>query len=254
MSKQLLIYNNITPLSSEIHRDWTVYIDDHAFTRELNSVPLLATEITAVSRELPVIFAKTQDEGGFVPLAVLGLKRGQNLCLDEKDCLDLRYIPGFIRRYPFAFANDGQSDNFTLCIDDQYEGWNKHKEEGKRIFTEEGERTKELEGVVDYLKDYQYRAELTNVFCKLLGELDLLEPMEANIKLKEGQDDPGFNLTGFYAVNRDKLKALADDKVLDLFKRDGLELIYNHMQSLQNLNHLVTRYNQKVPAAEQAEA
>jgi len=253
VSKQLLIYNNITPLSSETHRDWTIFIDEHAFTRELNSVPLLATEITAVARELPVIFAKTQDEGGFVPLAILGLKRGENLCLDEKDRLDLRYVPGFIRRYPFAFANDGNSDNFTLCIDDQYEGWNKH-EQGKRIFTESGERTEELQGVMDYLKDYQYRAEITNNFCKLLAELELLEPMEANIRLNEGQEDPGFNLTGFYAVNREKLKKLEDDKVLDLFKRDGLELIYSHMQSLQNLNNLVSRYNQKHPAAQAEQA
>lgn len=242
MSKQLLIYNNIQPVSSEAHRDWSIHIDNHAFTRELNSVPLLATEIASVARELPVIFAKTQDEGGYVPLGVMGLKKGQNLFLDDKDRLTLRYVPGFIRRYPFAFVNDGKSENFTLCIDDQFEGWSKDGTEGKRLFNEGGEQTEELKGVMEFLKDYQYRAELTNVFCKKLAELELLEPMEANIKLKNGQEGGGFNLTGFYVVNRDKLKALKDEEVLDLFKKDGLELIFSHLQSLQNLNGLVNKY------------
>lgn len=242
MSKQLLIYNNIQPVSSETHRDWSIHIDNHAFTRELNSVPLLATEIASVARELPVIFAKTQDDGGYVPLGVMGLKKGQNLFLDDKDRLTLRYVPGFIRRYPFAFANDGKSENFTLCIDDQFEGWSKDGTEGKRLFTESGEQTEELKGVMEFLKDYQYRAELTNVFCKKLAELELLEPMEANIKPKDGQEGGSFNLTGFYVVNRDKLKALKDEEVLDLFKKDGLELIFSHLQSLQNLNGLVNKY------------
>lgn len=247
MSKQLLIYNNIQPVSSEQHRNWAIQMNDHAFARELNSVPLLATEIASVARELPVIFAKTQDEGGFVPLAVMGLKKGQNLLLDDNQRLKLRHVPGFIRRYPFAFANDGQSENFTLCIDDQYEGWSQDGTQGKRLFTDEGEQTDNLKGVMEFLKDYQYRAELTNVFCKRLAELELLEPMEANIKLKNGAEGGGFNLTGFYVVNREKLKALKDEDVLELFKKDGLELIFSHLQSMQNLNALVDKY------AEQAE-
>ncbi len=244
MSKQLLIYNDIKPISSETHRNWSIEIPDHSFTSEINSIPLLANEISAVGREVPVIFAKTQNEGGFVPLAVIGLKKGQNLLLNEKNRLDLRFVPGFVRRYPFIFANDSKNDKFTLCIDDAYEGWDHEGAKGQRLFDENGEQTEALKQTVEFLKDYQYRAELTSVFCKKLADLELLDPMEANIKAKEG-DKEGFNLTGFYVVNRDKLKALKDEDVLDLFKKDGLELIFSHIQSLQNLNALVNKYSAK---------
>ncbi len=245
MSKQLLIYSNIQPVSSETHRNWSIELPDHSFTSEINSIPLLANEISVVGREVPVIFAKTQNDGGFVPLAVIGLKKGQNLLLNEENRLDMRFVPGFIRRYPFVFANDSQNDKFTLCIDDAYEGWDQEGAKGQRLFDENGEQNDTLKQTVEFLKDYQYRAELTSVFCKKLADLDLLDPMEANIKAKEGDKDSGFNLTGFYVVNREKLKALKDEDVLDLFKKDGLELIFSHVQSLQNLNVLVNKYSAK---------
>jgi hypothetical protein len=34
---------------------------------------------------------------------------------------------------------------------------------------------------------------------------------------------------------------LSDADLLDLFKKDGLELIYSHIQSLSNLNELISK-------------
>ncbi|MDQ2077293.1 SapC family protein [Marinimicrobium sp. ABcell2] len=249
MSKQLLIYNEILPLSSETHRNWSVEIKDHSFVSEINSVPLVSSEIVQVARELPVIFAKTAQDGDFVPLAVVGLKRGENLMLDENKRMALKFVPGFVRRYPFVFANAGQNENLTLCIDDTYEGWSKDGTEGRRLFNDQGEQTEELKQTMEFLRDYQHRAELTSVFCKKLADLNLLDPMEANIKAKEGSDEEGFSLTGFYVVNRERLKALKDEDVLDLFKKDGLELIFSHLQSLPNLNMLVDKYAKKGASA-----
>jgi hypothetical protein len=240
VAKQLMIYDNIQPLSSEVHRNWSVLVENYSFVSHMISVPLLATEIPFAAAEYPIVFSATATEGEYIPLAIMGLKEGENLLLNEKNQFDTRYIPAFIRRYPFVLGGDKAADTMALCIDADSPAVIQDGSKGRKLFEENGDQSEHLKEVVEFLKDYQYRAEMTKLFCKRLHELDLLEPMQANITFK-GREDANLNLTGFYVVKREKLKALSDADALDLFKKDGLELIYSHIQSLANLNHLITK-------------
>lgn len=237
MTKQLMIYDNIQPLS-EKHLQWSVSVDDYGFIEGLNSVPLLATEIPFASAEFPVIFSATATEGEYIPLAVMGLKEGQNLLLDEAKKLTTSYVPAFIRRYPFVLGGSEGSDVMAICVDEDSKAIVKDGTKGLRIFAENGEQSDFLKDVVEFLKDYQYRAELTRAFTKRLHELDLLEPMSANITFNT-KEPASLNISGFYVIKREKLKALSDADVADLFKKDGLELVYAHLQSLSNFNRLI---------------
>ena len=237
MSKQLMIYDNIQPLS-EKHAKWSVGVENHEFISHLNSSPLLATEIAFAAAEFPVIFSATAIEGEFIPLAVMGLKDGQNLLLDEKNVLNTRYVPAFIRRYPFVLGGTKDTDMMALCIDEDSKFFSQDGSKGTRLFQDDGSHSDFLKDVVEFLKDYQYRAEMTRTFTKKLHELDLLEPMSANISFKS-KEDANINLGGFFVVKREKLKAISDADALDLFKKDGLELIYAHIQSLSNFNRLI---------------
>lgn len=247
MAKQLMIYDNIQPLSSEVHRNWSVLVENYSFVSHMISVPLLATEIPFAAAEYPIVFSATATEGEYIPLAIMGLKEGENLLLNEKNQFDTRYIPAFIRRYPFVLGGDKAADTMALCIDADSPAVIQDGSKGRKLFEENGDQSEHLKEVVEFLKDYQYRAEMTKLFCKRLHELDLLEPMQANITFK-GREDANLNLTGFYVVKREKLKALSDADALDLFKKDGLELIYSHIQSLANLNHLITKKSARLEA------
>jgi hypothetical protein len=48
-------------------------------------------------------------------------------------------------------------------------------------------------------------------------------------------------LSGFQAVNREKLKALPGDTLAELAATDELELIYLHLQSMRNFEALRDR-------------
>lgn len=237
MSKQLMIYDNIQPLS-EKHAKWSVGVENHDFITHMNSSPLLATEIAFAATEFPVIFSATATEGEYLPLAVMGLKDGQNLLLNDKNTLTTRYVPAFIRRYPFVLGGSKDSEMMALCIDEDSKYFSQDGSKGTRLFQDDGSHSDFLKDVVEFLKDYQYRAEMTRAFTKKLHELDLLEPMSANISFKS-KEDANINLSGFFVVKREKLKTISDADALDLFKKDGLELIYAHIQSLSNFNRLI---------------
>jgi hypothetical protein len=241
VTKQALIYDNIQPLSDK-HRSWSVSVENFNFVKDQISVPLLATEISLAAAEYPVIFSPTGSSGEYIPLAVMGLKEGQNLLVTEQGRISTRYIPAFIRRYPFVLASTND-DTLTVCIDEDSKACFPDGGKGKRLFDDNGEQTEYLKEVVGFLKDYQHRAEMTKAFCKKLHDLDLLEPMQAQIKFKD-RKDADLTLGGFFVVRREKLKAISDADILDLFKKDGMELIYSHMQSLSNINILMNKMNE----------
>lgn len=248
MSKQMLMYDNIQPISSE-HAKWKLKVDDYSFISHLNSVPVLASEISIASAEFPIIFSATATEGEYIPLAVMGLKDGENLLLDDKNLMTTRYVPAFVRRYPFVLGGNQGEEMMALCIDADSKCFVRDGSDGLPLFTENGEQTEELQAVVEFLKDYQYRAEMTRAFVKHLHDLKLLEPMSAAITVTGKDKEPvNINVGGFFVVNRDKLKEISDEAALELFKKDGLELIYAHLQSLTNMNRLIDIMGKKLSA------
>jgi hypothetical protein len=246
VSKQLLIYDNIQPLS-EKHAKWSVGVENHEFISQLNSVPLLATEISFAASEFPVIFSPTGIEGEYIPLAVMGLKDGQNLLLNDKNVLSTRYVPAFVRRYPFVLGGNKGSDTMKVCLDEDSKGIDKEGVKGSRLFNDDGTKTEFLGNVIEFLQDYQVRSEMTQSFVKKLHELKLLEPMSANISFKN-KADANISLGGFFVVRLEKLKAISDADALDLFKKDGLEVIYAHIHSLSNFSRLIDMLSAKVAA------
>ena len=235
MSKQLLIYEKAVPVSSKRHRDWSVAkTDDMGFASEVNSVPLVAAEFPVAASEYVMVFA---GQDNIVPIAILGVKDKQNLYLKEDGSWDAKYVPAFLRRYPFVFSNGKDENTFTLCIDEEYDGCNQDGR-GERLFDDEGNKSKYGERVLEFVGKYQGHYQRTQQFCKKLQELKLLDPMQAQMTSSQGDK---LRLTGFMAVSRERLKALSGEKLAELAKSGELELIYLHLQSMRNLGAVMAR-------------
>ncbi len=232
---QPLFYKNVVPINKEQHGELCIEpVEGFEFANESSSLYIAAIEFAQAAREYAIVFGKDNDDMVF-PSVVLGLEAGQNLYVDDKGQWNARYIPAYARRYPFILAR--ANEQYTVCIDEGYTGFNTAKE-GKPLFDADGEQTDILSQAVDFLKEYQNHVELTRAFCENLKELDLLEPMTANIEMKSGEK---LSIGGFFAVNRDKLKALKPGKLADLVKTDQMELLYLHLQSLRNVNLLMEK-------------
>ena len=235
MSKQLLIYEKAASVSSQRHKDWSVLKSgDYAFASDLNSVPLVAAEFPFAAREYVIVFAGQET---VMPIAILGLHGKENLYLKEGGGWEAKYVPAFVRRYPFVFSSDKEAKRFTLCIDEDYAGCNQEGL-GERLFDDEGNKTKYLDNMLEFVKRYQAHNQRTQLFCKKLKEMNLLDPMQANITSSKGEK---MRLGGFMAISRERLKALPADQLAELAKTDELELVYLHLQSMKNLDTVVAR-------------
>ena len=237
MSTQLLFYKEAVPVSKEQHANFSIdTTQNYGFASGVNSVPLTATEFPFAARDYVIVFA-----GGEIPMpaAILGVQQDKNVFVAEDGHWDGRYIPAFVRRYPFVFSSSEDNSTFTLCVDKEFQGLNEDGR-GERLFSEEGENTSYLEKMLSFLQEYQLQFQRTQAFCEKLKEYDLLETMQAHISMPSGSQQ---SLTGFQVINRDRLKALDADKLADMAKTDALELAYLHLQSLNNFSVMVDKAN-----------
>ena len=249
MAKQLLIYETATPVNRSRHSTLSVKVgSNYGFAADVNSVPLMAAEFSQVASEMTIVFAGQGDN--LIPAVLLGVRENENLYVDASGKWLGKYVPAFLRRYPFVFSSSDDGQNFTLCVDESFEGVN-NDGRGERLFDADGEQTQYLKSVLGFLQAYQVQFQRTQALTRKLKELNLLEPMQAQFSLRDGRN---LMLSGFQVVNRERLKALPSDQVLIMFAQDDLELIYLHLQSLRNLQGTAERIGLAQSAAAAPEA
>jgi hypothetical protein len=229
MAAQLLIYETVVPLSASRHRECAVDVGrGYGFSAKINSVPLMAVEFPSAASEYAIVFAGTKDD--FMPAVILGVRDSENLYLSKDAKWDAKYIPAFVRRYPFVFSYNDDKSRLVLCVDEAFSGFNREGR-GQKLFDDDNKPTPFVENTLKFLQDFQDQFNRTQAFCAKVRELDLLEPMQAQVEMNSGEK---LSLSGFMAVNRVKLKTMIGDKLAELAKTDELELLYLHLQSMRN--------------------
>lgn len=243
MSTQALIYEKSHPLSKERHSDWSVEVgQDFGYARELTAVPLMAAEFFQAAKEFPIAFVRNQEN--VQPVAVLGVRGQENLFLDKEGRWKGRYLPAFLRRYPFIFARSEDGKTFALCIDEAFHGFNQEGR-GEALFTDEGEITPYVSRVLEFLKAFQLENSRTLALCKKLDDYELLESKNAVWKSPEGES---ATLTGFFLVNQEKLRALPAKLLGEMVKTGEMDVIYAHLSSIANFNEFRNRLAPSTPA------
>jgi len=236
VTKQLLIYEKAAPVTTQKHGEWSIKPGSgYGFASEVNSVPLTTVEFANSASEYTIVF--TGGEGQVMPAVILGMRDQENLYLNDDSGWEARYVPAFVRRYPFVFSSSEDGKTFTLCVDEEFEGCNTEGK-GERLFDADGEQTQYLKGVLAFLQDYQAQFERTKAFCNKLQELNLLEPMQEMFTLSTGEQS---SLAGFMGIERERLEALSGEQLAELAATDALELAYLQLHSLRNLSAMANR-------------
>src|SRR5262249_14665404 len=151
MTTQLLIYETVVPLSFARHRDSSVEIrGNYSFTGKVNSVPLMAVEFPEAAADYAIVFTGTKEAG--VPAGILGIRGNENLYLSKDATWEAKYIPAFVRRYPFVFSTSPDEQRFVLCIDEEFAGFNREGR-GQRLFSDDGKPSSYVENILKFLQE-----------------------------------------------------------------------------------------------------
>ena len=231
-----LFYQEPTALNREAHSKMLVGKSPNgfAYAGKTHSVILAPVEFFEACKEYPIIFSKTED-GTMVPVALVGLRTGENLFVDAEGAWTGRYIPAYVRRYPFILS-ETTSNDLTVCFDAAYDGI--AVEGGERIFTKEGAYTDYMKQTMELLRNFHVQFKAGAAFGAKLAELDLFKPMDALVELKDGRK---YALNGFFVVDEQKLQTISDEDVAGLFKPGYLALVYAHLMSLSTFSGLVDK-------------
>ncbi len=232
---ELIFYQKPVALNKELHKNLKIAPKpvDFSFAAPTNSVILAGAEFIEASKEYPIIFVRTGER--LAPAALLGLRDAENLYVDQSGVWSARYIPAFVRRYPFVLAGGSDVEEMTVCFDEGFSGFTT-ADEGNPLFNEQGEPAELLQNAVKFLQEYQAQINRTEVFVNRLNEFELLVELSARADLVNGKQ---FAMQGLLAVDEKKLLELSKPKALELFRCGELSWVYAHLFSLSNMGRLV---------------
>ena len=234
---EMIFYERVVALNDKIHGGLRVRpASSFAYAARTNSVPLLTSEFFEAAREYPIVFAR--GEAGPVAAALLGLREAENLYVDQDGKWDARYVPAFVRRYPFV-PGKGPQGELLVCIDETSECFD--TKEGEPLFRN-GKPTPQLEHAMKFLAEFHQAAAITEALGRRLQELGVMRQADSVAQLTDGTQ---FRLNGLSVVDESRLRSLDRDVVQELFVSGGLAVIYAHLMSLGNLAGLVDRLSKR---------
>ena len=210
---------------------------DFGFARAANAVAIHTQEFRAAATSYPIVFA---DEDPPMPLAILGIRDGENLFIDENGrWTPGTYIPSYVRRYPFATGQGVKEDEHILYVDegsDLIVGC-EAEPEAEPLFVD-GEPSERTEEIREFCAAFQQQAPVTTSFVEEIKKRDLLGSKEIRLDLPDGGNQL---LTGLRILEEEKLNALPDDVFLEWRRQGWLPLVYWHWASMDNFFRLLQR-------------
>jgi hypothetical protein len=232
------MYKNLEILNKTTHKDGAVeQIKSFTYAKEIINAPITVAEFFEACKDYPIFFAKDTNQN-WTATVMLGYKEKENVFVDKDGKWEEnRYVPAFVRRYPFIFVTNPNSDDLTLAFDKECLSASK-EDEVRRFFDDSGKNTEFLNNVLNFLSQFQNDAKATSEFIKQLENWEILEEKVATIV---NQKQEKYSINGFYVVNEEKLKHLSKKKKEAICNNNATPLITAHLLSLSNIQKVGNR-------------
>jgi len=236
------LHNEPTALDTVLHRDLRLKNDLNAISKlaSFTSFMVSVSEFGDAALNFPILFVRAAPDAlgrdTVAPVAVFGLKPGENLFVTTDGKWDAGYVPAMLRAYPFTMARIEGSDRWAIVFDNSWEGMS--RTEGVPLFNEKGEASELLNGVHKFVQDLEADLERTRQACATLLEMKLLKPMRFDATLANGES---LSVDGFMTVDEEAIAKLPDAQIAQMYRNGLLGLLQVHTISLNNMRRLLDR-------------
>lgn len=204
------------------------------FCANVRAVPLTIGEVPAAMKDYPVVFMSEEQPA---LLAVTGLIDDVNLFVDENgEWEENRYIPAYVRRYPFGLASETGGDRLAVVLDASFDGV---KEGGEQALFNNGEPTEVVNTAIEFCKRYEQDRALTEEFSKRLVDYGLLRGQTAQYT-PQGETEPR-NFVQYVGIDEERFNALTDEQIIEMRKNGMLPIVHALLMSLGNWRVILQR-------------
>ncbi len=228
-----VLYKNPQPLSPERHKGKSLRsMTQYGFAARVNSVPMNGNEFPLVMHDYPIVFTP---EDPITPVVVMGMRADQNLFIGRNGAwTDGRYVPAYIRRYPFIFTELSEQQKLVLCVDEESDLL---VSDGSRPLFVGDKPSEVVDHALKYCSEFQAHHAATVEFAKALSAHNLLVSNRAEFTIASGER---LSIGPFRVIDEAKFNQLPDETFLDWRRRGWLALVYCHLASLSNFARLAS--------------
>jgi hypothetical protein len=226
-------------LDNNTHRDLRVVTTrGAAWGDDQMTSPVFVSEFRNVQAHYPIVFQQADDGPGMQPVALLGLRFGENLFLEDHGW-DAAYIPLAFERGPFMIGRAGDQLMVHVDMDSPRIG----DGIGEPVFLPHGGLTEYLEHINSVLAAIHQGVETMPAFIAALLRHELLESFVLDIQAADGSQN---RLAGFHTIHEERLAALDGPALAELHAAGWLAAIYMVLASTAHMRDLVDRYNKRL--------
>ena len=230
---------NPVQLDNNTHRDLRIVTArGAAWGDDQMTSPVFVSEFRSVQAYYPIVFQPADNGPGMQPVALLGLRFGENLFLDARGW-DAPYIPLAFERGPFMIGRAGDQLTIHVDMDSPRIG----SGEGEPAFLPHGATTEYLERVNSVLAAIHQGVETMPTFAAALLRHELLESFVLDIEAADGSQN---RLAGFHTIHEERLAALDAAALAELHAAGHLAAIYMVLASTAHMRDLVERFNKRL--------
>jgi len=231
---------NIVPVDAKVHAKVKVRNGaDLSIVEDQHAIPLVAHELSRAVGSFPCVFLKNEEMGRFQLVGLMGLAVGENLYVEDGEWKTNHY-PLLPSSYPFKLIPDANDDKQLVFGIDQDSKFFDSKD-GDPLYNEDGSESEMHIRRRDLTAQLFEQTRMTAQLTEKVAELELLEARSLSYEVNGKK----ASIDGFFTISEEKLNALPDDVILELFKNGSLSVIYASMMSMQQVGDLVKRKHGK---------